>query len=125
MNLEMTHDARATRPELLVLTLRGELDLDCAPALQAEGAAIVEGACEHLLLELDGLRHIDSKGLGTFLEMRQRMRGKGGTVSIVCNNPSIRRLFRITNLERLFEFFETVEQFLRARGERVSPLPAV
>lgn len=124
MNLEMVRDARVTRPELIVLALRGELDIDCAPALQAEGLSIIESTCEHLLLELDGLLHIDSKGLGTFLEMRQRMRGKGGSVSIVCNNPSIRRLFRITNLERLFEFYENTEQFLQAHGESNRPVPA-
>lgn len=122
MSLEMTRDVRVTRPELLVLSLRGELDIDCAPSLQAEGVAIVDSTCEHLLLELDGLLHIDSKGLGTFLEMRQRMRGKGGTVSIICNNPSTRRLFRITNLEKLFEFYDTIDQFFRAHGESTTPI---
>lgn len=125
MNLEMTRDARVTRPDLVVLSLRGELDIDCAPALQAEGLVIVESNCQHLLLALDGLLHIDSKGLGAFIEMRQRMRCKGGTISLVCNNPSTRRLFRITNLERLFDFYESIEEFLRSYGESVQSVPVV
>ena len=113
MTFEMTSEPCPTRNEAVVLFLRGALDIDCTPVLQDEGVRLAEGACRHLLLVLDGLVHIDSKGLGTFLEMRQRMRGKGGTVSMVCTQPNLRRLFRITNLEGLFAFHDSVEAFMQ------------
>lgn len=123
MAFEIACEPCPPHDDLFVLSLHGALDIDCTPLLQAEGARLAEGACRHLLLVLDDLVHIDSKGLGTFLEMRQRLRGKGGTVSMVCTQPNLRRLFRITNLERLFAFHDSVEAFLRLHGgqpERVS-----
>jgi len=116
MNFEMTRDDQVQGDTLVVLHVSGELDIDCAPTLQDDIRAIVEPNCLHLLLEIDGLRHIDSFSLGTFLGIRQRMRAKGGTVSLVCHNKSTLRLFKITNLEKLFDFYETVEAFVAAHG---------
>jgi anti-sigma B factor antagonist len=126
MKFEMTRDERVSGNELVVLHVRGELDIDCAPTLQEDIKTIIEPDCKHLLLEIDGLRHIDSFSLGTFLGIRQRMRARGGTVSLVCHNSATRRLFRITNLEKLFPFHESVETFLAEHGgplsaENVSP----
>lgn len=117
MRLQMVRDERVPGNELVVLHVAGELDIDCAPDLQQAARAIVEGECKYLLLEIDGLLHIDSKGLGTFLDIRQRLRAKGGTISLVCNNEPTRRLFRITNLEKIFEFYPSVADFVRAHGQ--------
>lgn len=119
MKFEMTRDARVTGDELVVLRVSGELDIDCAPTLQEDIRAIIEPNCRHLLLEIDGLRHIDSFSLGTFLGIRQRMRAKGGTVSLVCHNAATRRLFRITNLEKLFEFYDSVDAFVSAHQDDI------
>ncbi len=116
MKFEMTRDARVTGDDLAVLHIQGELDIDCAPALEEEICPIIEAGCNHLLLEIDGLRHLDSFSLGTFLGLRQRLRGRGGTVSLVCHTKMTRRLFQITNLDKVFEFFDSVEAFVAARG---------
>lgn len=114
--LQIGRDRRVRGPELVALSVGGELDVAGTASLQAQGLEIVAGDCQHLLIDLDTLLHIDSRGLGTFVELRQKMREKRGTLSFVCNNPRLRRLFHLTNLERLFTFYESVSHFVTAHG---------
>lgn len=120
---EMRRDEQIPGNELVVLHVQGELDIECAPTLQDDIRALIEPDCLHLLMEIDGLRHIDSFSLGTFLGIRQRMRAKGGTVSLICHNSTTRRLFRITNLEKLFVFHESVDAFLAAHHPKADVSP--
>ncbi len=116
MKFEMHRDQEVAGNELVVLHICGELDIDCAPALQEAVRPLLDQGCLHLLLEIDGLRHLDSFSLGTFLGLRQRLRASNGSMSLVCHVPTVRRLFHITNLERVFEFYDSVAAFVTAKG---------
>jgi anti-sigma B factor antagonist len=118
---EMKKDTRIAGTTLVAVMVKGELDINCAPGLQEDIRSVIESDCQHLLIDIDAVKHIDSFSLGTFLGIRQRMRAKGGSVSLVCHNPGTRRLFHITNLEKLFEFHESVEEFVRLRGGELTP----
>lgn len=118
---ELKKDDRIVGTELVAIVVKGELDISCAPTLQDDVRSVIESDCVHLLLDIEDVKHIDSFSLGTFLGIRQRMRAKGGTVSLVCHNATTRRLFHITNLEKLFEFHENVEAFVRLRGGEMVP----
>ena len=43
--------------------------------------------------------------LGVLLGAVKRLRPAGGTVSVVCRDPHIRRIFEITLLDRIFTLY--------------------
>lgn len=107
--------------ELVVaLQVEGEVDIHCSHQLQSDIEALTkEGA--HLLLDLDRVEHLDSYSLGTFLALRQQVRRQGGTMSFICNNPNLLRLFSITNLNSLFGFYHSAAEFLSAMNVPANP----
>ncbi len=83
--------------------LEGDLDLQTAPgmieALVDHAATLGSESPEHLVLDCERLHFIDSTGLSA-LEAVQRKTGR----RIVLRNlaPMCRRVFEITQLDRLF-----------------------
>jgi len=99
----------------------GEVDIDCAPELRQELEQILQDGCVHLLVDVDEVTHLDSYSLGAFVGVRQHARALGGSLCFICRNPMLRRLFTMTNLDKLFEFHETVEAFFSSRGTPAAP----
>jgi anti-anti-sigma factor len=57
-----------------LLTLRGDLDLAAAPELKTTLAEWLEGRTSgDLVLDLSGIRHIDSTGLAVLLGFQRRL----------------------------------------------------
>lgn len=56
----------------------------------------------HFLIDLSNLKHINSTGLGIFISLYTRVRGKGGEM-VICNPTSnISNLLSITKLNSIF-----------------------
>lgn len=103
-------------PLLAAVRVSGEVDIECAPQLREELERLLEAECCHLLVDIEEVRHLDSYSLGAFVGVRQRARTKGGTLNFTCHNPLILRLFSMTNLDKLFDFYESVDAFVAACG---------
>lgn len=67
-----------------------------------------------LVVDFSGVRFFSSQMLGLLVDVWRRLRDSGGTVSISGINPQLTRVFRITNLDKLFSFYETTEQAIAA-----------
>jgi anti-sigma B factor antagonist len=95
-------------PETSVLTVEGEIDLASAPALKSELLALLVRGYERLVLDLSGVTHMDSTGLGVLVGIRRRL-PDGGRIAIAGAAPNVRELFAITGLDHAFELFSTVD----------------
>lgn len=84
--------------------LRGELDL--ATADRAEDALLAAEAQERssVILDLSGLRFIDSTGLRLVLRAHRRSREGGARLRLVEGPPEVQRVFRVTGTESLLPF---------------------
>lgn len=79
----------------------------CTPAL---GVGV-----RGLVLDLTGLTHLDSAGVGSVIACAQRASGEGAPVKIVLPPAGpIRRIFTFTQLEKAFEIFEDLERAVRS-----------
>ncbi|RLJ01215.1 MAG: hypothetical protein DRP08_05825 [Candidatus Aenigmatarchaeota archaeon] len=58
-----------------------------------------------IVLDLSTIKMLSSQTLGVFLNTRQKLAKLGGKVVISGIDPKLSRLFRITNLDSMFEFF--------------------
>ena len=80
-------------PDTAVLSLRGSLDIDTAPALKANLNRLVERANPHVVVDLAGLDFCDSMGVGVLVTAHSRALERGGWVRLVAPSTFLRRLF--------------------------------
>lgn len=107
---------RVKGDQLVAVRVMGEIDIDCAADLRQEIESLTESPVQHLLVDIDNVDHLDSYSLGSFVALRQRMRGRQGTMGLVCHKPKLRRLFEMTNLDKLFAFHSDDRSFADAHG---------
>lgn len=99
-----------------LLRLSGYLDIRTAPRLHKALLALHDDGRYRLALNVDGVRFMDSAGLGVLVETRQRVRAQQGRMLLVCRCHRWRRLFTITGLMRMFEVFEDEGTLSRRLG---------
>lgn len=84
-----------------ILCVVGEIDMASAPELQRACLALVDGGAKRVVIDMSGVSFIDSTGLGVIVSLQKRLQSQGGEA--VIRNPSsvLRRLIRLTNLDRV------------------------
>src|SRR4051795_9934677 len=101
-----------TDAQTRVLAAAGEIHVSTAPRFQERlNAAMGEGKTK-LVLDFSRVEFIDSTGLSVLLNALRRLSRRNGTLSIVCTNPTVLRLFEITRLDTTFDIVATREEAL-------------
>jgi anti-sigma B factor antagonist len=95
-------DDESQRDTATVLSIHGELDLHQAPELQDRLAAAIEEGANLVVIDLTNVTFIDSLALGVLLGATNRLRLRGGDLRLVVPNSSLRRIFEISLLDRVF-----------------------
>ena len=62
-----------------------------------------------LLLDLSTVQMLSSQSLGVFLTMKEKLKPIDGKLAISGIDPKLYRVFKITKLQEVFEFFDDVE----------------
>lgn len=91
-------------PQLLVLTLSGELDLASAPALEQLLDDAQETAVSRVVVDLSRLEFSDSAGLHVLLNAHRRLRGSGQELVLRRGPRAVQRLFELTGTDSIFRF---------------------
>jgi len=99
------------RDEWTVLAVIGEVDLAAAPRVrQAVVEAVASaGAGPSVVLDFGSVDLIDSSGLGVVLGALKRVRAAGGRLRVVIREPHVRRVFELTDLDRILTLSESVD----------------
>jgi anti-anti-sigma factor len=77
----------------------GELDLDTAPRLEDELAAVRETGVSRLVLDLRGLTFMDSTGLRLVIRWDSAARKQGFEFAIVPGSDVVQRVIRLTGMD--------------------------
>jgi anti-sigma B factor antagonist len=77
---------------------------------------LLDGGTRHFVLNLTGLDYMDSSGLGQMLAIWTSIKNKGGHMTVVRPSARIQRLFEITKLGTVFEFFDNETAAINAAG---------
>jgi anti-sigma B factor antagonist len=97
-----------------IVAVDGEIHVSTAPEFSGALAATVESGRVRLVLDLSGVMFIDSTGLSVLLNVLRRVTRAGGRMAVVCSNPTVLRLFEITQLHTTFDIHAGVEPALAA-----------
>lgn len=64
---------------------------------------------EKMVIDFARVKFFSSQVLGLLLNIRRKLETYGGQVVISGINPQLHRVFRITNLDKIFTFYPDVE----------------
>ncbi len=71
-----------------------------------------------MIIDFHGVLFFSSKMLGLLVDVWKRLKDCGGTIVISGINPQLTRVFRITNLDKIFDFYDDAEAALKALGAK-------
>lgn len=111
--------------ETVVIALQGEVDLFNAPAFQKELIGWIEAGASRVVLDLQQATFFDSTALRVLLEGHRELRKRNGRISVVCDEPQIKKIFTITGLDELFPFHATIAHALSPPDTASEPFNAV
>jgi anti-sigma B factor antagonist len=106
-----------TFEDLVLVGLVGELDVYTSPAFR-EHVRRYDPAEVQLVIDLAGVRLLDSAGLGGLVSLRNEVHRSGGRLGLVCPRYELVRLFWVTGLRPAFAFGENLAAVRVALADR-------
>ncbi|MDP4200410.1 MAG: STAS domain-containing protein [Bacteroidota bacterium] len=90
------------------------LDSQNAGQLKAEFLILAQPDIDALIVDLTQVGYIDSAGISALLLAQRQMKIHEGEVRLVGVRPNVLSMLRLTQLDRIFPIFNTVEEALAA-----------
>jgi anti-sigma B factor antagonist len=109
---ELAISTKEAGPAAAVISLAGEVDLYTCPEFKAELLRVISDGATLVAVDLTETTFIDSTALGVLLRGVERLRQKGGRLTVVCVDPNMTKIFEVTGLNRVFSIYGTREEAL-------------
>lgn len=90
-----------------VFAIDGRIDADTAYHFDDRLKQIGDG--ENLVLDFACVAYMNSFGIGILVDLQKRQSRTGGVIKIANLSPSLRKIFQITYLTKVFEIFENLD----------------
>jgi anti-sigma B factor antagonist len=104
-----------------LIELGGEVDLHTAPEFKELMTGVIDAGKKQVVVDLSTATFIDSTTLGVLVGGEKRLRGDGGSVTVVCPDRDIRKVFEITGLDRVFSMHDSRDEALSHVGTAENP----
>jgi anti-sigma B factor antagonist len=101
-----------------VVAVTGEIDLFTAPEFKQRVSAPIDAGSSNVIVDLTATTFIDSSSLGVLIGAHRRLKLRGGSLVVVCDNDAIVKTFRITGLDGVFTLVKSMDDALD--GDAVS-----
>jgi anti-sigma B factor antagonist len=95
-----------------VVAVTGEIDLFTAPEFKQRVAAPIDAGRANVIVDLSETTFIDSSSLGVLIGAHRRLKLRGGSLTVVCDNDAIVKTFRITGLDGVFTLVRSLDDAL-------------
>jgi anti-sigma B factor antagonist len=90
---------RRDDPAAVTLSPRGEIDPDTVPALdEGVAAALADGTTRPIVMDLSGVRFIDSAGIAALLRARRGGDAVGREFRVAAARPFVAEVLRLTGV---------------------------
>ena len=98
-------------PGVALIKLAGRLILGLESAqLETRAVDLFGAGTRKIIIDLGDVTHIDSTGIGRCIACLNKAMQVKGQLHMAGAKGQVRDSFRVTRLDRMFRFFETVEQ---------------
>ena len=95
-----------------VVSVTGEIDLFTAPEFKQHVSEPIDAGVSRVVVDLLATTFIDSSSLGVLIGAHRRLKLRGGSLVIVCDNDAITKTFRITGLDGVFTLVASLDDAL-------------
>ena len=113
--MSLTIEREDREPGTSVITLRGRLLLGPGcKELERLVPELLEQGRKTLVFDLSEVTHIDSTGIGRFIDTYGRLQKLGGSLRLAGAEGTVREVFRVTRLDTVFRFYPTVAEAVDA-----------
>ncbi len=99
--MELGVDVRQVGSHSLV-DVKGEIDVYTAPKLREKLIELVSEGSYDVVVNLEGVDFLDSTGLGVLVGALKRVKAHDGSLSLICTQDKILKIFKITGLTKVF-----------------------
>jgi len=89
-----------------VLAVSGEIDISSAPVLRAAIDGLLADGVRQLIVDLDGVRFMDSTALNVLISVVKKL--GPGSLRVVASQAHIRRIFSISGIDKVTPLFDSV-----------------
>jgi anti-sigma B factor antagonist len=97
-----------------VFKLEGEIiDKNQTASMMDEIVSLIASGKKNIVLELGGLRYVNSSGLNVLVNILTKMRTAGGDVTVCNLSKKVQELLVVTKLDTIFNILPTVEDAIR------------
>ena len=110
MAIEFAIEDRRAGDDTHVVSVAGEIDLFTAPEFKQRMSRPIDDGVQRLIVDLSSTTFIDSSSLGVLIGAHRRLKLRGGSLVIVCDNDAITKTFRITGLDGVFTIVTTLDE---------------
>ena len=93
-----------------VVNVSGEIDVYTAPKLREKLIELVSEGTYDVVVDLEKVDFLDSTGLGVLVGALKRVKAHDGSLSLVCTQDKILKIFKITGLTKVFPIHDTLEE---------------
>jgi anti-sigma B factor antagonist len=93
-----------------VVGVAGEIDVYTAPKLREKLIELVSEGTYDVVVDLEKVDFLDSTGLGVLVGALKRVKAHDGSLSLVCTQDKILKIFKITGLTKVFPIHSSVDE---------------
>ena len=99
--MDLTLTTREVDGHTLV-AVGGEIDVYTAPKLRDQISELVGAGHTSLIIDMEKVDFLDSTGLGVLVGGLKKVRAQDGTMSLICSQDRLLKIFQITGLAKVF-----------------------
>ena len=110
MSVILSHELRDNG--VVVLAVQGNLDASGVEQIRGRFSEVIRHYTGPVIADLSEVEYMSSAGLAMLVSRGKTQRGRGGDLVVVANTPRVLAVFELTEFERLFSVYQTVEAAL-------------
>ncbi len=107
-----------------IITLGACLDEQAENLLESAVLQAQEAQCRHILLDLQALTMIDSRGLGKLFLTYHHLNRKGIRLSMVNPRPTVREMLEFVNFPKLVRIYDSMDE-IGGQGHEEMGIPVL
>lgn len=104
--------------KIVIFTIKQKkITTEHAPKLKAEILIVSQPDIDALIFDISQVESMESSGLGSLLLAHRQLKEEGIPVVLVGTQPMVRMLISISQIEYLFEYFDTIDEAIASLEE--------
>ena len=110
--MEMTREQ--VNDNIVVISVNGKIDIQTSPQVKTEVLNVAESNVNNIFLDFSNVTFINSSGLGGLINLLKELKKKGITLSVLTPSSFIVNLFKLTQLDKIFNIYDKLDDVLNA-----------